>query len=574
MGHIALRAITLVQLPPELLYQMLALLDAYNLVRLRQTCKALKALIDNSEVLQYVIDLSYFQMIPMGTSEMDELPATCRKRLRQHDAAWQRFEYKQKCTLPSVMLGRMFEFLGGVYGSAGEDCIHFTRLPSAADSNDLHCWSHPIDATTLVDFTFCAAQDLLVVVADSPNPRTYPYDIHLRSLTTNDIHHDAAQPILKALDRDIIDREIVRSTGHVNVQIMGDYISMQMRNIVVNGAMLGNYIQMWDWKTNDGYQFILWFHSGFNDCSFIAEDKFLVLDSCGTVEIYHIANKSKPPQCTAKLSLPSLTNHFSYTEAFTGEYIFPSSLLPYSRESYQPSCSFHPSTDDQLIAIHVSAFPMDTSTIDLRRYSFFILRSAILELESLFACTYGQPTLNGPTLLWSTWGPRHTTWFRRQSNEDWESSLYGFRVIEPIRNSPSDLSREPRRLRIRDFNPHIAGNYHAQDKSDWRGQLVQGELTSTISYPFGEPLGSALSYREIVSEELFDLDEALMDESRILMNCGREANFMNCKKSTYWYFDYLMLTPWEVWSLRVACPSVEGNCFIVCSFLYIPCFSA
>jgi hypothetical protein len=160
---------------------------------------------------------------------------------------------------------------------------------------------------------------------------------------------------------------------------------------------------------------------------------------------------------------------------------------------------------------------MDMSlVIDFHRYSFFILRSAILELERLFAKTYGQPTLNGPKLLWSMWGPQHTTWFRVQMDEDWQSSLCGFRVVELI-NIPSEISRERRRLRIRDFNPHIARNYHAQDKSGWHGRLVEGKLTSTVSCPFTEPLGSALSYREIVSEELFDVDDTLMDESRILL---------------------------------------------------------
>lgn len=78
-----LRATTLpvVQLAQELLYLILSPLDAYDLVRVRQTCKALKAIIDNSEMLQYMIDLSYFQMIPMGTSEIDMPPATRRKRL-------------------------------------------------------------------------------------------------------------------------------------------------------------------------------------------------------------------------------------------------------------------------------------------------------------------------------------------------------------------------------------------------------------------------------------------------------------------------------------------------------------
>lgn len=266
-------------------------------------------------------------------------------------------------------------------------------------------------------------------------------------------------------------------------------------------------------------QFTLLFHSGIDDYCFIAEDKFLVIGYHGIVEIYHVADRSKPPQCTAKLALPSLVNRFSYTDIFTGENMIPGSMFPNSRKSDQPICSFYPSTNDQLIAIHVTVSVTGTmdmnSVLDFHHYSFFTLRSAILELESLFAKTYGQPTLNGPKLPWSTWGPQHTTCFRLQRDETWQSSLYGFRVIEPI-NVP-EVSREHRRLRIRDFNPHIARNYHAQDKSGWHGRLVEGELISTISWPFTEPLGSALPYREVVSEEVFDVNHTLIDESRILL---------------------------------------------------------
>lgn len=73
-------------------------------------------------------------------------------------------------------------------------------------------------------------------------------------------------------------------------------------------------------------------------------------------------------------------------------------------------------------------------------------------------------------------------------------------------NDSSRVSCMPQRLRIRNFNPHIARNYHAEDKSGWLGQFVEGELTSTISCPFTEAIGSALPYREIVSEELFNFD--------------------------------------------------------------------
>lgn len=118
----------------------------------------------------------------------------------------------------------------------GEDCVPFTRLPSATDSNDLHYWSCPVDTTTSVDFTFCAVQDLLVVVAYSLDPRTHTDDIHLRSLTTNEIHADAAQPILKTVDKDC---EIVQSTNQWNVRIMGNYISM-LQHAMVNEGTVGD----------------------------------------------------------------------------------------------------------------------------------------------------------------------------------------------------------------------------------------------------------------------------------------------------------------------------------------------
>jgi hypothetical protein len=75
----------------------------------------------------------------------------------------------------------------------------------------------------------------------------------LRSLATNDIHTDAPQPILKVLDRDIIDH-MIQPTGHVDVQIMGKYISLLVWDIVVNDIVVGDYMQMWDWTSKTGYQ--------------------------------------------------------------------------------------------------------------------------------------------------------------------------------------------------------------------------------------------------------------------------------------------------------------------------------
>ncbi|KAG1750126.1 hypothetical protein EDB19DRAFT_1629386, partial [Suillus lakei] len=508
----------LVQLPPELLCHVLVFLDAYDLVRVRKICKVLKEIVDNSEILQYTIDLSYFQMIPVGSSETDVPPATRRKRLRLHDDAWQRVEYKLKFTLPSSMLGQIYAFGGGIYGSAEENCIRFARLPAASDSCDLYQWSHPVDITTLVDVTFCAAQDLLIVVARPPDLQNHVYDVHLRSLTTNDTHPHAAQPFLKALDKDNIGRQILGSMDRVKVQIIGDYISILCRDVLGNTGSFLDCLQLWDWKSEKGYQFVHLFDCGISDCSFITEDKFLVFVASGTMEIYSIADKSKPPQCTAILSLPSLMDGFSYTDIFTNDNPTPGSMFPYSQKSYQqPSCSFHPTTDDQLIAILVAITPGVNAGVSFF-CRFVALRSSILELEGLFARTYGQSSLNGARLPWSMWGPQHAAWFQVRQSEYWQPSHHGFRTVEFVNENPYHSSNEPHQLLcIRDFNPHIAWNYSAVDNSGCRGQIVRGEVDRTVSCPFKEPLGSALTYREVLSEGLFDVAEMLMDDSRILL---------------------------------------------------------
>jgi len=214
-----------------------------------------------------------------------------------------------------------------------------------------------------------------------------------------------------------------------------------------------------------------------------------------------------------------------YHEAFTSINPIPCSVPPYSQKSSnQPSCIFHPSGDDQLILIHIKIIPI--MDLESRRYFFFVRRSAILRLERLFAKRYKQSTSSGPELPWSMWGPQHTTWFDQDCTHQ-QNSVYGFRTAGIYESSGISS-----RLVIRDFNPHISWNYDAGDITGWRSQLVRGELATVIRPPFAEPLGSALSYREIVSEELFDVEEIFMDESRVILQ-KVSRNITRCPTSAY-----------------------------------------
>ncbi|OAX35591.1 hypothetical protein K503DRAFT_802700 [Rhizopogon vinicolor AM-OR11-026] len=192
-------------------------------------------------------------MIHVGTRDTDVPPITHRKQLRQREDAWQCFGYKQKCTLqPQRVSESTIHVDSGVYGSVREDRIHFARLPSVSDADDEHSWSHPIDVVPLLAFTFCPEQDLFVVVTSSPDDASFLFDIHLRSLMTDEIHPNAAQSVLQAFDTDDDRIDIRRSTRThpEKPQINGNYISFQCRDFDVDRV----FLHMWDWKCRKGIQ--------------------------------------------------------------------------------------------------------------------------------------------------------------------------------------------------------------------------------------------------------------------------------------------------------------------------------
>jgi hypothetical protein len=87
-----------------------------------------------------------------------------------------------------------------------------------------------------------------------------------------------------------------------------------------------------------------------------------------------------------------------YEEVSTSINPSPGFVLPDFHESFhQPSCLFHPSADDQLVVIRifVEALYQQCSFVFCAR------RSAILQIESLFAKIYGKATLSDSSPPWS-----------------------------------------------------------------------------------------------------------------------------------------------------------------------------
>jgi len=68
--------------------------------------------------------------------------------------------------------------------------------------------------------------------------------IHLRSLTTNAIHPEVARSILKTTDT---------NSAPVRLHIIGTYIVALFRDII-HWSTVADCMQIWDWKSKNGYQ--------------------------------------------------------------------------------------------------------------------------------------------------------------------------------------------------------------------------------------------------------------------------------------------------------------------------------
>ncbi|KAH7886882.1 hypothetical protein F5I97DRAFT_1807942 [Phlebopus sp. FC_14] len=567
-----MQRLALPSLPVELLCHILSYLDAHQLAHARKICKVVKAAIDHSELLQYIIDLGFYNVVEAGPPQISiqsqaavSVPvpvAMRRKELRELEASWQRLRYRGRCGFSLPVSGPIYDFMGGIYALAGEGGLRFAVLPHGHETQPVRTWNHNIDTISMIDLTFCPFQDLLVIVTMTADNHNHAYDVHLKTLATNQPHPHAALPVLQALKQSDTATDSFHAGGPVKLQVMGNYLALLCRDVVANDSYVGDYLQLWTWTDARGYEFILYFEDSVNDFSFLSEDRFLLLADDGTIELYSFTDKTRAPQCTAKLGMPKLMHDWQLAEAFLGSSptpgivgVAPPFMNPRTASSNHDDQTsarmsmpvFYPDADDQLLAFHVTVV-RQTNEADTHPFVYFVRRSSLLRLEDTYVVhlafsdvgasdTASSSDRSSEHLPWGLWGPSSTQWFPDTNQTDWQHSVYGFRTVESLNEDITReyFSREPRKLRVRDFNPNMTWNYHGEDREGWTGKLVLPQPPplppesgssdalgaeaeeNEVQRPFKERLGKALPYREMVSEETFDVTDTMMDESRILL---------------------------------------------------------
>jgi hypothetical protein len=243
---------------------------------------------------------------------------------------------------------------------------------------------------------------------------------------------------------------------------------------------------------------------------FVSNDRLLVVDTTGQLTLYSLVNSSNTIQLTAKFSLPALPSMSSIGHIYFVDNQHNAPLL----------CSswFQARTRSQLIIIEASIIHVER---DECHFILHIEQDTFLELESTYRNLHAEVSQDSPALPWSAWGLEYTRLLPASITftADLNHCCYGFRSAQLLGKAFSPEGHlQPRKLCIRDFNPHRVRHYKARDGTKWHERLVEGELPiSDLQSNFLEPIGG-LPYLEIITREKFLARGISMDESRVFIS--------------------------------------------------------
>ncbi|KAL1704816.1 hypothetical protein EV121DRAFT_204887 [Schizophyllum commune] len=344
----------LLALPTELVCQILEYLDVSDLLACSLVTRHMRRVILHSAPLQYSIELAKSRMA--STPSASALSTASRlNMLRTREQAWRglRWSARHRITLPPT--GPIYEFIGGIYGNGQEDenrvtsTISFFELPTQVKGRTMpahpRVWTHPMGTLSIVDFTLDPTHDLLALVASASPPSAYLYEIHLRSLSTNEPHPMAQQPILSCLKRPNGNNMVFESAGAVRIQVSGDQIALLLRQT----PGMGSHLNIWNWKRGADRHISFSVTDGIEDFTFLSDKAFLLVRPKGSFETYSfdLELPHTPPPPLHPGAHPSTTP--SGDPELRATYLFPPlnthHTYWYITMSSNPSAGYRPAAD-------------------------------------------------------------------------------------------------------------------------------------------------------------------------------------------------------------------------------------
>ncbi|KAG5641133.1 hypothetical protein DXG03_005947 [Asterophora parasitica] len=310
------------------------------------------------------------------------------KRLRDRERAWKNLAWTGSYNLKLPPTGSVYEFVGGLYGNGREDdrrvtaSISFMELPTGPPGceDGLKSWTHLMSDVTIIDFTMDPSQDLLVLIALATPDSGYVYDLHLRSLSTNEPHPKAPFPVLSCLLKASPTHQASEHMAAVRVQVSGDLVALLVKEV---HDSVGAHLELWDWINRPQVSCKMTRVSGIDDFTFLSKDAFLVVRPTGNFEVYTFQNpiiEGAAPACQASYGFPPLSDGYMYWYITMSSNPAPGSIPrpqpgpdapgkpiyhPKPDERIHACCLyiFNPATDDDTHRVHCFVFFVNLHTL-------------------------------------------------------------------------------------------------------------------------------------------------------------------------------------------------------------------
>lgn len=315
------------QLPVELICCVLSHLEHRDLLQCTLVSKLFYKLVNETSRLMYTLELAKSRMVSILSPE-DKLNFAHRlELLKDREQAWRVLAWKHRRTLDLPPTGSLYEFVGGVYGNGREGdnrmttSISFLELPSLGIPSrteditapqELKLWTHLMPDLNIIDFTMDPIQDLLVLVAVAPLESQYVYELHIRSIKTNQAHPKAPTSVFPCLRKPLNHASPVEVITAVRVQVCGNLVALLIKDVMENS---GGHLEIWNWEHGPQYSCQMPRTNGIDDFSFLTNSVALIVRPTGQFEVYDFADpgtQSSEPVLRYAFAFPPLSPGYSY----------------------------------------------------------------------------------------------------------------------------------------------------------------------------------------------------------------------------------------------------------------------
>lgn len=538
-------ALTLLDIPPELIVSIILYLSPHDIISCQRTCRTLCDVCKDTAV-RYLVQMERF-----GVSDdlRPGIPYPERLLLLQRrEEAWANLDFREsvRVTVPFESTG-IYDFTGGTFllgtrlhcanrrPTIGYSYVTLPSLPSAEDQ--ALKWRGPSLGIQILDVGMAVYEhDLIAALTakpdmDSPIDRNHTLEIRLLSFSTGEPHPLAEQPIIFIASISLI-------LGHCNVliEIVGDFLALLITFPWARDTNEDMFFLV-RWKQGEAHRLRTPEWSAYAYFSFLTEDTLVIPNLTQNVlEIVRIVvdggdDDDVPrlvPLCI--LGLPPLSGASAIVRLACRAEPNPTGSGP----PRIPAPSSRPFRDKAEDAIVLFNMLIEDSVQHMGRFQFpetcpftFIAhRSAllahILPIQRACAPFRSVPGVEPAGVPWPAWGVPATRWFESDpASIRWITTTAGQRAVTMEEHAPTPII-------VRDFNPYAVRAALAREATQGRSQqqqqlpngnrkvVVVAEAVILAGSIFKKDVRSALPYIETVTQNMYMYEGVLIDEERIL----------------------------------------------------------